>query len=72
MSPRRAIALDAACPPALYAMSEEGHSCAICLDAFVKERDIVRRLPCAHVFHSKCKCLFLECATLIPHAFRLT
>lgn len=29
--------------------------CTICLEYLVNDRDLVRRLPCAHEFHSNCK-----------------
>lgn len=34
---------------------DDHDTCAICLQTFVPTRDIIRRLPCSHFFHSKCK-----------------
>lgn len=52
--------LDAACPAHVYvsfpsrSAAESHDACAVCLDTYVPDRELVRRLPCAHVFHSHC------------------
>lgn len=53
MSAQRALAVDTACP-ALKLSTQCAHTCSICLERMVQERDIVRELPCTHVFHSRC------------------
>lgn len=62
MSKRRAVAIDTNCPATLFVQpriseTQNHHSCSICLDQFMSGKDIIRRLPCGHVFHSKCKLL---------------
>ena len=60
MSSERARQIDARCQPAIYnpcdeKRKEEASECAICIEQYRTGKEIIRILPCHHIFHSRCK-----------------
>lgn len=59
--------IDALPPPRLLAPgdSEQGY-CAICHEKFSKEKQLLRSLPCCHIFHDECILPWLRTKSVCP------
>ena len=49
----------------LSELNEENKMCSICLEEY-KNNDIIKKLPCNHIFHSECLKIWLSNKTTCP------